>query len=150
MASGHTPLDPRRWFDRMQPQTLQIATWLLYLNGFFLLIDVVDNSDYLGYFRVQYGWGLPLGVAVVVLHAAGGWLMANDRKLGWKLAVAASFTPFVLRFIAYSDIERQLNGSISLYRKLTGGSTLSVIFEVALCALLLHPHSRQHQKIWYR
>ncbi len=149
MASGHTPLDPRRWFDRMQPQTLQIATWLLYLNGFFLLIDVVDNSDYLGYFRVQYGWGLPLGVAVVVLHAAGGWLMANDRKLGWKLAVAASFTPFVLRFIAYSDIERQLNGSISLYRKLTGGSTLSAIFEVALCALLLHPHSRQHQKIWY-
>ena len=150
MASGHTPLDPRRWFDRMQPQTLQIATWLLYLNGFFLLIDVVDNSDYLGYFRVQYGWGLPLGVAVVVLHAAGGWLMANDRKLGWKLAVAASFTPFVLRFIAYSDIERQLNGSISLYRKLTGSSTLSAIFEVALCALLLHPHSRQHQKIWYR
>ena len=150
MASGHTPLDPRRWFDRMQPQTLQIATWLLYLNGFFLLIDVVDNSDYLGYFRVQYGWGLPLGVAVVVLHAAGGWLMANDRKLGWKLAVAASFTPFVLRFIAYSDIERQLNGSISLYRKLTGGSTLSAIFEVALCAPLLHPHSRQHQKIWYR
>ena len=150
MASGHTPLDPRRWFDRMQPQTLQIATWLLYLNGFFLLIDVVDSSDYLGYFRVQYGWGLPLGIAIVVLHAAGGWLMANDRKLGWKLAVAASFTPFVLRFIAYSDIERQLNGSVSLYRKLTGCNTLSAIFEVALCALLLHPHSRQHQKIWYR
>lgn len=150
MSTGRTPLDPKRWFDRMQPQTLQIATWLLYLNGFFLLIDVVDKSDYLGYFRVEYAWGLPLGLAAVVIHAAGGWLMANDRRLGWKLAVVASFAPFVLRFIVYSDIERQLNGSIGLYRKLTGGSTLNAIFEVALCALLLHPHSRQHQKIWYR
>jgi hypothetical protein len=150
MASGHSPLNPRRWFDRMQPQTLQIATWLLYLNGFFLLVDVVDTSDYLGYYRAQYGWGVILGVAVVALHAGGGWLMANDRRLGWKLAVVASFSPFVLRFIAYSDIDRQLPGSIGIYRKLTGGSTLNAIFEVALCALLLHPHSRQHQKIWYR
>ena len=134
----------------MQPQTLQIATLLLYLNGFFLLIDVIDKSDYLGYFRIQYGWGLPLGIAGVALHVGGGWLMANDRKLGWKLAVAASFTPFVLRFIAYTDIERITSSSVGLYRKLTGGSTLSAIFEVALCALLLHPHSRQHQKIWYR
>ena len=31
-----------------------------------------------------------------------------------------------------------------------GGSTLSLIFEVALCALILHPQSRSHQKIWYR
>lgn len=134
----------------MQPQTLQIATWLLYLNGFFLLVDVVDTSDYLGFYRAQYGWGVILGVAVVALHAGGGWLMANDRRLGWKLAVVASFSPFVLRFIAYSDIDRQLPGSIGIYRKLTGGSTLNAIFEVALCALLLHPHSRQHQKIWYR
>lgn len=134
----------------MQPQTLQIATWLLYLNGFFLLIDVIDKSDYLGYFRLRYGWGLPLGIAIVAMHAGGGWLMANDRKIGWKLAALASFTPFVLRFVAYSDIERQVDDSFSLYRKLTGGSTLGVIFDVALCALLLHPHSRQHQKIWYR
>jgi hypothetical protein len=134
----------------MQPQTLQIATWLLYLNGFFLLVDVVDTSDYLGYYRAQYGWGVILGIAVVALHAGGGWLMANDRRLGWRLAVVASFAPFVLRFIAYSDIDRQLPGSIGIYRKLTGGSTLNALFEVALCALLLHPHSRQHQKIWYR
>ena len=150
MASGRAPLDPKRWFDRMQPQTPQIATWLLYLNGFFLLIDVIDKSDYLGYFRFQYAWGLPLGIAAVAIHAAGGWLMANDRRLGWKLAVAASFAPFVLRFLAYSDIERLTSVSYGLYDKLTGGSLLNTIFEVALCALLLHPHSRQHQKVWYR
>lgn len=33
------PLDLRKWFDRFQPQTLQIATWLLYLNGLFALVD---------------------------------------------------------------------------------------------------------------
>lgn len=150
MSAGRTPLDPKRWFDRMQPQTLQIATWLLYLNGFFLLIDVIDKSDYLGYYRLQYTWGLPLGLGAVALHAAGGWLMANDRRLGWKLAVAAAFVPFVLRFAAYSDIERLTAAQFGLYRKLTGGSTINTIFEIALCALLLHPHSRQHQKIWYR
>jgi hypothetical protein len=149
MASGRSSLDPKRWFDRMQPQTLQIATWLLYLNGFFLLVDVIDKSDYLGYYRMQYGWGVVLGVAAVLLHAGGGWLMANDRKLGWKLAVAASFCPFVLRYLAYTDIERLTSSSFGLYRKLTGGSTLNTIFEIALCALLLHPHSRNHQKIWY-
>ena len=31
MARGS--IDFRRWFDRMAPQTLQIATMLLYLNG---------------------------------------------------------------------------------------------------------------------
>lgn len=150
MSTGRTPLDPKRWFDRMQPQTLQIATWLLYLNGFFLLVDVVDKSDYLGYYRLQYAWGLPLGLAAVALHAGGGWLMANDRRLGWKLAVAAAFVPFALRFAAYSDIERLTSANFGFYRKLTGGSTLNAVFEVALCALVLHPHSRQHQKIWYR
>ena len=38
------PLDPRKWFDRMQPQTMQIATWLLYLNGFFALIGFMDKK----------------------------------------------------------------------------------------------------------
>jgi len=38
MAFTPSQLDPKRWFDRMFPQTLQIATWLLYLNGFFALL----------------------------------------------------------------------------------------------------------------
>jgi hypothetical protein len=92
-------IDWRKWFDRMQPQTLQIAAMLLYLNGFFALISVIDSTDYLGYLR---------------------------------------------------DLENTSGISTTLYRKLSGGSTLSLIFEVALCALILHPQSRSHQKIWYR
>ncbi|TRZ83576.1 MAG: hypothetical protein D4R92_00785 [Actinobacteria bacterium] len=143
-------IDWRKWFDRMQPQTLQIASMLLYLNGFFALISVIDKTDYLGYLRTRYWFGAVLALAVVGFHAFGGLLMANDRKLGYKFGVAAAFSPFVLRYWAFSDLSNMLGGEISLYRKISGGSTTSLIFEIALCALMLHPQSRSHQRIWYR
>ena len=143
-------IDWRKWFDRMQPQTLQISTMLLYLNGFFALVSVIDQTDYLGYIRSRYWFGLFFGLAVVGLHAFGGLLMANDRKLGYKFGIAAAFSPFVLRYWAYSDLANSMGGTISLYSKISGGSTTSLIFEVALCALLLHTQSREHQRIWYR
>jgi hypothetical protein len=142
-------IDWRKWFDRMQPQTLQIAAMLLYLNGFFALISVIDTTDYLGYIRNRFAFGLLVGLVFVALHALSGLFMANDLKLGYKFAIAAAFAPFVLRFWAYTDLENSTGISSSLYRKLSGGSTLSLIFEVALCALILHPQSRSHQKIWY-
>ena len=143
-------IDWRKWFDRMQPQTLQISTMLLYLNGFFALVSVIDQTDYLGYIRSRYWFGLFFGLAIVGLHAFGGLLMANDRKLGYKFGIAAAFSPFVLRYWAYSDLANSMGGTISLYSKISGGSTTSLIFEVALCALLLHTQSREHQRIWYR
>ena len=143
-------IDWRKWFDRMQPQTLQIAAMLLYLNGFFALISVIDSTDYLGYIRNRFSIGLIVGLIIVALHALSGLFMANDLKLGYKFAIAAGFSPFLLRFWAYTDLENTSGISTTLNRKLSGGSTLSLIFEVALCALILHPQSRSHQKIWYR
>ena len=133
----------------MQPQTLQIAAMLLYLNGFFALISVIDKTDYLGHLRGRFSFGLVVGLVVVALHALSGIFMANDLKLGYKFAVAAAFSPFVLRYWAFSDLEQISSFKFSFYDKLSGGSTLSLIFEVALCALILHPQSRSHQKIWY-
>ena len=89
----------------MQPQTLQIAAMLLYLNGFFALISVIDTTDYLGYIRSRFTLGLIVGLVVVALHALSGLFMANDLKLGYKFAIAAAFSPFVLRFWAYTDLE---------------------------------------------
>ena len=143
-------IDWRKWFDRMQPQTLQIAAMLLYLNGFFALISVIDKTDYLGYLRNRFSVGVVVGLVVVALHVFAGLFMANDLKLGYKFAIAAASSPFVLRFWAYTDLENTNGFTVSLYHKLSGGSTLSLIFEVALCALILHPQSRSHQKIWYR
>ena len=143
-------IDWRKWFDRMQPQTLQIATMLLYLNGFFALMSVIDGNDYLGYIRDRYWFGLIIGLMIVALHIFGGLLMANDRKIGYRFGVAAAFSPFVLRFWALSDLASRVSGQISFYRKISGGNTTSLIFEIALCALLLHSQSRSHQRIWYR
>jgi uncharacterized membrane protein len=141
----HLNLNPRKWFDRMQPQTMQIATWLLYLNGFFALISFMDKRDWIGYARVDKGaFGSLIGILVVGSFIGGGFLMANDRKIGYKLAVVAAFSPFALRiwvlwsYSGYSTLD-----------KITGNDTIGFIFEAALCALLLHPHSREHQRVCY-
>jgi hypothetical protein len=136
-------LDGRKWFDRMQPQTLQIATWLLYFSGFFALVELVDGGGVLQYFRSRYAFGFVLGLAVVAAHVLGGFLMANERRLGWQVGVAAAVSPFVLTFVAYSQL-----GAPWRYR-LFGASLLSFAMDVALLALLLHRQSREHQRIWY-
>lgn len=133
----------RKWIDRMQPQTLQIATWLLYINGFFALVELIDGGGVLHYFRVQYSLGIFLGLIIVAAYVAGAFLMANERKIGWKISLAVGASPFLLTFIAYTDLNAALR-----YR-LFGASLLSFAFDVAVLALLLHPQSKEHQRIWY-
>jgi len=141
----HQQLNPRKWFDRMQPQTMQIATWLLYLNGFFALISFMDNRDWIGYARVDKGaFGTIIGILVVGSFIGGGFLMANDRKIGYKLALVAAFSPFALRIWVLWSYP-----GFSAIDKITGNDTIGFIFEVALCGLLLHPQSREHQRLWY-
>ncbi len=142
---ARSTIDFRRWFDRMAPQTLQIATMLLYLNGFFALIGFMDRSDWVGYARVDKGGvGAVVGLAVIASFILGGLLMANDRRWGWRLGLFAAFSPFLLRFWILSD------SRFDMWDRISGGNTISLIFDVALCALLLHPQSREHQKLWYR
>ena len=108
-----------RWFDPHQPQTLQIATMLLYLNGVFELLRG-------GFF---YGIGLLFLVGCI----AGAFGMANSKKWGYFLAIVAAFIPLI-RIIADG---------------IGGVGVIGLMFDVALVALLLHPMSRNYQKIWY-
>jgi uncharacterized membrane protein (UPF0136 family) len=133
----------RKWIDRMQPQTLQIATWLLYINGFFALVELIDGGGVLHYFRVRYSVGIFLGLIVVAAYVAGAFLMANEKKIGWKISVAVAATPFALTYVAYTQL------SAPLRYRLFGASLLSFAFDVAVLALLLHPQSKEHQRIWY-
>lgn len=140
----------------MQPQTLQIATWLLYIDGVFTFLAVIDRSGVEGYIIRRFGLGLVVALGVVALYAFGGLLMANERRLGWRLAVAASLAPFVLNILGTrSALSTFAFGSrVGIYDHITGrifgGSTIGLIFNVALIALLLHPQSREHQRIWFR
>ena len=149
-------IDPKKWFDRMQPQTLQIATWLLYFDGFFALVSLIDKSGYIGYLRFQYPFGFLLGIISVGLYVLGGVLMANDLKIGYRLGVLAAASPFVLRFLAVrslaANFETQSPIGITDYLtgRIFGGSIISSAFDIAVLALLLHTQSREHQRIWYR
>ena len=90
----------------------------------------------LGYIRRFFAFGPVYGLVVIAAHVLGGLLMANERKIGYKIAIVASFTPFISNLI--------------VYRRLIAPSFLSAIFDVALIALLLHTQSRSHQKVWFR
>ena len=139
------PLDTRRWFDRTQPQTLQIATWLMYFAGGFDLLYFIGNDNWPAVARVTKGaLGAIVALVVIASYIGGAFLMANERKLGYYFALFAGFSPFLLRFWIYSGT------GVTMSDKITGGNLIGFIFEAALCALLLHPQSRDYQRIWFQ
>lgn len=114
-----------RWLNNTQPQTLQIAVILLYLNAAFTLLSFVFGGLY------------ALGLVLVAAEVAGGYGVANERKWGYGVAIFAAIVPLVLLV------------------KLSGGAVfgqllLSLMIQVALIALLLHPQSRSYQRIWFK
>lgn len=141
-----TDLDPKKWFDRMHPQTLAIATWLLYIDGVFALLSYLDGTGINFYFsRASFG-GL-LSLIACFAFALGGFLMANGKKLGWYVALVAAFSPFVLRAYLAFDLS-ELN--IPLSWIIEGGSLVNFVFEAALVALLLHSMTRSYVQRWLR
>jgi hypothetical protein len=113
-------MESRRWLNQTQPQTLQIAVLLLYLNGIFALL-------FGGLFYA-------LGLLIIVGSVGAGYGIANERKWGYGLGVAMALLPFVLMIVS---------GTL-------GGGIINLLFEVALVALLLHPQSRDYQRIWFK
>lgn len=110
-----------------QPQTLQIAVILLYLNAGLSLI--------LGGFLF-----FPLLILDVVTILAG-YGIANERKWAYVLGVIVALIPLVP--VVYDIIHHGLG-------LLGGGNILNIMFEVALVALLVHPQSRDYQRIWFK
>jgi hypothetical protein len=111
-----------KWFNQGHPQTLQTAVILLYLNGALGLL--------LGSYNIL------VSVALVV----GAFGVANDKKWGYGLAVAAAVLDVLVVFEAWG-----LKGALTNFNPL-----ISVMIGVALVALLLHPMSRNYQRIWFR
>lgn len=114
-------METRRWTNHSLPQTLQNAVMLLYLDAALGLL-----------FEGK------LGLLLVGPRVAAGYGIANEQKWGYQLGVAAAFAPAALRF-AFFGIDGIL-----------GIGVLSLLFEVALIVLLLHPMSKDHQRIWFR
>jgi uncharacterized membrane protein (DUF2068 family) len=123
-------MERRRWLNQSQPQTLVIACFLLYFNAAFTLLFALSGS-----FAGVGGLSLIPTVAGVV----GAYGIANERRWGYYLAVAVAFLPFVIA-AAYN----------SNHNPFGGVPVLTLVFEIALVALLLHTQSREYQKVWFK
>lgn len=146
MPNAFQNLDYRKWFDRMFPQTLQIAVWLLYIDGAFAILNYLDKTDVYGLWRWYGGLGGILAPFACLSFVAGGFLMANGRRLGYWLAIGASLAPFLLRAL----LKLQHETSLSFSWVVTQNNLISFAFEAALVALLLHPMSQGHARRWFR
>ena len=114
---------PQRYFDPSQPQTLQIAVFLLYFDAVLLVL--------------QGGVFSAVGLVIIGLSAGGAYGIANGKKVGYYAAVFVACLGLALP-LAYSDLDI-----------LVRYNTISLMFAIALVCLLLHPQSRQYARIWF-
>lgn len=150
--NAFSQLDFRKWFDRMQPQTVAIATWLLYIDGVFSFLNYLDKStgDIYGFWGFYGGPMSLVSLLFVFTFPAGGFLIANGKKLGWYVALVAAFSPFILRLCLKLIGSDFWSSQLSLKDIIIGSSFVNFMFEAALPALLLHPMSRNYAKSWLR
>lgn len=127
-------MSQRRWFNPNVPQTLYIAQFLLYFDAFWMVLGVFIGG----------GLGV-LGLIALAAYVYGAYGIANEQKRGYQVAVVASFIPLGLRVLQFAF---GVAGADVMYVLFTD-NVLNVVFEYALIALLLHPMSREHQKIWF-
>jgi hypothetical protein len=111
-----------RWFNPSHPQTLQIGVLLLYLNGFFAI------------FAGAYGLIFAVG------FVAGAVGIASEKKWGYAVGVVTAVAQVVVLLAVFG-----------IFDVLTDGRLLiRLLFDGALVALLVHPMSREYQRIWFR
>jgi hypothetical protein len=129
------------WINNRQPQTLYIAQVIMYFRG---VMGILFGGLFgVGQFAL---FGSTLLFTVYVLLntiglIAGAYGIANEKKWGYQLGVAAAFAPFLLYLqIAVDD---------GLFDAIFW-QPISLVFDIALVALLLHPMSANYQKVWFR
>ena len=111
-----------KWINPHLPQTLLIATYLMYLEAVFSIL----------FGSVRF-WGF---LIVTVGFIAGALGVSNERRSGYYAAVATSV----------------LNIAITTWLLLTSGFGVifALAISIAILALLLNHQSRQYQRIWFR
>lgn len=135
-----------RWTNPSLPQLLQIATFLLYFTGAFGILGLLGIG---GFSTPWYLLGVELfpraggAQALVGLAAAAGYILAglmiaNEQKRGWLLGSVLAIGGVVLPVLV-AGVSAVLGSSY----------IVTFLFDVALMALLLHPQTREHQKIWF-
>jgi len=141
----------RRFFNPSQPQTLQGAVFLLYANVVFGLLFRTGGEGVFAFAAVSLTRGnISAGLATLIgnllaIFVVGGsfaaaYLIANEKKIGWRLGVVVAATPIVALAILI------VFGDISLINALD----IKLLFDVALLVLLLHDQTRSYERTWFK
>jgi hypothetical protein len=118
-------VNEHRWVNPHQPQTLYSATILAYIQAVFGLLSL--------------GATTLLGLIIIVGLAAGAYGIANEKKWGYAVCVTAAVVQVLLLLFIFGS-----ETFTNFWALIDFG------FDVALVALLLHPMSRDYQRIWFR
>ena len=108
-------METRRWTNPSQPQTLQIAVFLFYINAFFGVVYKMFT--------------VPIGLLWIIGCIAAGFAIANERRWGYVAGIVVA--------------------AVGLLQGFYGGGVIGLMIGIALIALLLHPQSRDYQRIWF-
>lgn len=120
------PVNQWKWVNQFQPQTLYMATILCYIDAVSgLLFGVVATS-------------LLAALIVIAALAAGGFGIANEKKWGYAVALGGAVLQLVMLFAIFG------------FDVFKGLIIITLMFDVVLVALLVHPMSREYQRIWFK
>jgi hypothetical protein len=118
-------VEESRWVNPHQPQVLFSGVILCYFEGVFALL----SYPVLG----------PPTLLVLVGLIAGGFGTANEKKWGYSLAVGTA--AFQVALLVYAGFLGHLGDASVL---------IAFAFAILLLVLLLHPVSRDYQRIWFK
>jgi uncharacterized membrane protein YciS (DUF1049 family) len=113
-----------KWVNHFQPQTLVVATFLCYIDAVFGFIFPIVTSF------AAFLMAIALG--------AGGFGVANEKRWGYAVAVAGAVFQVAMLLAVFGST------------LLTSTLIINLMFDGALVALLLHPMSREYQRIWFK
>ena len=137
------PIREARWTNPSQPQTLQIAVFLLYFDVVWFVLNLLRtsaSSEYeIDFSMNSFPWA-HLYLLTVIGALLAGRAIASEAKWGYILGLVVAVAPFVLRALLFGSVE-------AAYQATT---FINLMFEIALIALLLHPHSREYQRVWFK
>lgn len=119
-------MPPLQWFDRSQPQTLQNAVLLCYVDAALSIFYFVLGLS---------GVSLLLLLTLALLPAGLG--IASEKRWGYWLAVVSAGVLLLVSLLVLVLVPGF-------------GAILNLLFIGVLVALLVHPHSRSYQKLWFR
>lgn len=138
----------RRWVNQGQPQTLVIATFLLYFDAVWALLGSYPGLGTALFGEKAFGGVLLNGtadlvnqltqLAIVAGGAAAGYFISNEKKIGWYLGIGIAALPLVTTAI------------IQLRFGVLDTNIINIMFAVALLVAVLHDQSRNYVRIWFK